>query len=494
MGVLSECRAAMVRLSALLLSMTLASSAAAQQLEPSEDRLHGKPETPPEPPIDSEEERAEPDYDGVDEPTTAGDVLIWVPRVILSPLYLVSEFIIRRPLGWAVTEAERTKLPTKVIDFFTFGEERKAGIVPTGLIDFGFQPSVGLYFFWNDFLADGNKLRARAATGGTDWLKLNLADRVSFWNEDHEIGARVEFEARPDNVFHGFGPSSSDIDARYKSTIIEGGPKYEAKLWRSSEFRAFLAVRDASFDGDIGCCGDFTVLRRVQDGAYPEPPGLRDGYTIAVSGVTAELDTRPRREPNELPEASDFEAGPGSGVKLQIRGEHATGLRDVPRVSDLQPSRYHWVKYGATLGGFADLTGDQRVVGLSLIADFADPLDEYGEIPFTEQVRLGGERPMRGFKEGRLVDRSALVAQLEYQWPIWVWADGALHYSVGNVFGEHLESFEAKLLRQSFGMGFRTVSSRDHVFEILLAFGSETFDDGAAIEHVRFVFGATSGF
>jgi hypothetical protein len=28
----------------------------------------------------------------------------------------------------------------------------------------------------------------------------------------------------------------------------------------------------------------------------------------------------------------------------------------------------------------------------------------------------------------------------------------------------------------------------------LLAFGSETFDDGGEIENVRFVFGATSGF
>jgi hypothetical protein len=351
-----------------------------------------------------------------------------------------------------------------------------------------------LYFFANDAFADGNKIRVHAATGGSDWWKLTVADRVEFWNEDHEIGVRGEYEVRPDHLFQGFGPSSSDVRARYKATHLAAGLTYDAQLWRSSEFRSFVAVRDVSFEGDVGCCDDFTVLRRVQDGAFPEPPGLRDGYTIAVQGVTAELDTRPRRLPNDLPEASDYVTPPGTGIRLQIRGEHATGLRDAPRLSSLEPSRYHWVKYGGTLGGFVDLTGQQRLLGLSLIADFADPLDENGEIPFSEQVTLGGERPMRGFLEGRLVDRSSAVAQLDYMWPIWVWLDGAMHYAVGNVFGEHLESFETKLLRQSFGLGLRSNGSRDHVFEILLAFGSKTFDEGGGIENVRFVLGATSGF
>ena len=35
---------------------------------------------------------------------------------------------------------------------FTFGPEGNLALVPTALIDLGFQPSVGLYFRWNDFL------------------------------------------------------------------------------------------------------------------------------------------------------------------------------------------------------------------------------------------------------------------------------------------------------------------------------------------------------
>jgi hypothetical protein len=62
------------------------------------------------------------------------------------------------------------------------------------------------------------------------------------------------------------------------------------------------------------------------------------------------------------------------------------------------------------------------------------------------------------------------------------------------VFGEHLEGFDTALLRQSFGLGFAANSQRDHNFEFLIAFGTETFDQGAAIDTVRFVIGATEGF
>ncbi|MGE3673838.1 MAG: hypothetical protein AB7K71_29475, partial [Polyangiaceae bacterium] len=125
---------------------------------------------------------------------------------------------------------------------------------------------------------------------------------------------------------------------------------------------------------------------------------------------------------------------------------------------------------------------------------FVDPLLKGSEIPFNEQVTLGGDRPMRGFLEGRLVDRSSAVLRFDYTWPVWVWLDGAIHYAVGNVFGEHLDGFEPGLLRQSAGVGLRAVGSRDHVFEMLQAFGTEPFDEGAEPESLRFVFGATSGF
>ncbi|HKU38809.1 MAG TPA: hypothetical protein VJR89_11700, partial [Polyangiales bacterium] len=70
---------------------------------------------------DTPEKREVPDYDGREEPTTAGDVLLWVPRLLLSPLYLVSEYVIRVPLGFLLTAAERAQVPAFLYDLFTFG-------------------------------------------------------------------------------------------------------------------------------------------------------------------------------------------------------------------------------------------------------------------------------------------------------------------------------------------------------------------------------------
>ena len=179
---------------------------------------------------------------------------------------------------------------------------------------------------------------------------------------------------------------------------------------------------------------------------------------------------------------------PGSGVRLAVRGEHDSAL------TLGRSDRPSWVKYGATVGGYVDASGQQRVVSLSVIADFADPLRAADAIPFTEQVGLGGDRPMRGFREGRLIDRSSLVAEVEYQWPVWVWLDGSLNYSVGNVFGRHLEGFDLELLRQSLGIGVRATGTRSNPFEVLVAMGTKPFRDGGGLDSVRFVVGASSGF
>jgi hypothetical protein len=231
----------------------------------------------------------------------------------------------------------------------------------------------------------------------------------------------------------------------------------------------------------------------LQSRRYPAPPGVAAGYSAFSSGLELTLDSRAPLPKSPEP-ASDWVAPPESGVRLQLRAEHASDLRAPRRREDGTSGRHHWLEYGVSAGAFLEMPREQRVLGLSVIADFADPLGARASIPFTEQVSLGGVRPMRGFLEGRLVDRSALVALAEYRWPVWVWVDGVLHYAVGNVFGPRLQGFRAALLRQSFGLGLRANSSRDHAFELLVAFGTRTFEDGGGVENVRVVLGATSGF
>ena len=426
-----------------------------------------------DPPIaDPDAERAVPDYDGRDEGTSAGDVLIWVPRIVLSPLWLISEYVVRKPIGFLIAGAEQAHLPETLFALFTFGPDNNAGIFPIAFIDFGFDPSVGLYFFWDDAFVDGHDLRLRVSTWGDDWLAASTSSR---WHVGHGRQLALEASAikRPDYVFYGIGPSTRDADvSRYGSTRFDLHGRFDIGLWRASRFAVSFGARSASFHrGNYG--DNRTLGEAVAEGLYPTPDGYEAGYTALYERMEVAVDSR------------EGAPAPGSGVRIEANAEHEGELRGSAGNS--------FVRWGGGIGGFYDLDDRRRVASVSVTAEFADPLTDRA-IPFTELATVGGEGSMRGFVPGRLRGRSAAVASLHYRWPIWVLLDGSIQLSVGNVFGEHLDGFEPDLLRFSGAIGVESVGSPDSSLELLFGVGSETFADGAQIETIRFAVGTNHGF
>jgi hypothetical protein len=464
---------------ALLAAVSLPSEALAQAEDPSkakESAKEAKPKSPPKPPANPRAEtpklRYPKDYDGREEPTTAGDVLIWIPRVVFFPAYVVTEYVIRRPLGAATAAAERGRWVQEIKDFFTWGPTNNIGIYPTALIDFGFRSSVGAYFFYDDLGVKGNHLRVHGATGGYDWWRLTIADRVDL-DERSYVKIRGEGWIRPDWAFFGVGPESLEQDrSRYVAKTLEGGASFFGGLDAPSAIDFYASVKHIRF-GEDTCCGDPTLHEKVRQGVLEPPPFLDSGYTAQRLGLKLALDSRRPR-----PSA-------GSGARADLAVEHSFNLED---------ARSRWIRYGATATGFVDITGHNRVLSLSLAALFADPLGER-DLPFTELVSLGGNNaPMRGYLQDRLLGRSAAVATLEYRYPIWAFFDGSIQVAAGNVFGEHLAGLDPELLRMSFTAGIRTSEERDYSFDLLVGSGTETFKQGAGIHDVRIVFGATQGF
>jgi len=426
-------------------------------------------------PLRSGDKRKTPDYDGRPEkPDDGENAGTWTLRVVFFPAYLVSEYLVRRPLGWATVQAERSNLVNALVDFFTFGPNREAMLVPTALIDFGFKPSVGFFLSWRDAFAEGNTLRLNAATWGSRWLRLSLTDRYRL-DDRSEIGVHLEGWRRPDWLFWGLGPlSDADADGRYQRTDLSAAVRFQLELPRTSLFTAYASVHAADFE-DRACCDDPSIGERVAEGFYPLPPGFSGGYQMVRHGFELALDTR-------LPRPAS-----GSGLRLVARAEQNA------RLGGEAPDQ--WLRYGAAAAGFLDLSGHDRVIGLYLAAAFADPVGKNaGEIPFTEQILLGGSAPLRGFLEGRLVDRSALIAKLEYTWPVWVLLDGSLSMEAGNVFDRYLSNFEPELARLSFTMGVRAHGRRDQPFEALVGLGTKPLQEGAEIDSFRVVFGANHGF
>jgi hypothetical protein len=473
-------------------------AASAGELDPRQDLAPG-------------DKREAQDYDGRPDETTAAEDALWIPRVIFFPAYLVTEYLVRVPLGALTIAIEENDVINEVLSFFTFGPNNNIGIIPTGFVDFGFRPSVGVFFFYDDFIAPGNDLRASFGFGGIRFWKLGLADRIPLETPVGTERARsyiqleADYLARADLLFWGIGPRTLDADqSGYSITTYGGGGRVHVEPWRGTFFEGWVTGRwnragagecadstvvvEPEADGDIlRGCDPPTLRRKLLDqrddilaGDVEVPPGYGRPYATVKSGVRVVLDSRPKRP------------APGTGIAFDASAEHASEIKE--------PAIGSWINYGATLAGFIDLTGKQRVLSLALTARFLNPIDDY-EVPFTEYigVKKNEDIPdaelMRGFRPGRLVGRSATAATLEYRWPIWAFLDGTMQAAVGNVWeNEHLEDFDPKLLRFSFIGGIRSPNHRDHSFNLLVGVGTETFDQGADPSSVRFLFGGTTGF
>ncbi len=424
-------------------------------------------------------DRAVPDYDGRGLHRSHGHPLLWIPRVLLSPVYFVSEYVVREPLAVAVPAAEHADVPREIYDFFTFGPKHEAGFLPVGFAEFNFNPSVGVYAFWNDAGFAGDDLHLHLEAWPADWVGGSLVERITF-DPAHALQLRVSGSRRPDHVFYGLGPTSlQSSQSRFGQQGLDVGATYEWRFWRSSRVQTSAGVRGAeTYDGSYG--SDPSLKQEAATGAFAVPAGFGTAYTDVYDRLTAIVDTR-------------APAGrPGSGLRIELDAEQGSEVQATPASG--------FLRYGATAAGYVDLNGRSRVLGLSVTTLFVDPLGSR-PVPFPELVYLGGDHPMAAYYSGRMVDRSAAAATASYAWPVAPWLDGRLEVATGNVFGTHLGSFDTRLLRLSAALGLSVAGLKDPItgvsdapIEFLVGVGTETFAQGAAFDSVRVMLGVPRTF
>jgi hypothetical protein len=416
--------------------------------------------------------RPRPNYDGRPEPgPRPEDVLVWIPRVIFAPLYFVLELVVRRPLEALASLVERERWYRVFL-----WEDQKAGLVPTAFVDFGLQPAVGLYFFWNDLGAPGHRISGHVATGGPDWVLSTLRDRVRLADPGRvELSVAAAGLLRPDRVYQGLGPLSRQDDrARFRRGLVEGAVELSIRPWRRSRVRLAAEISYNTFSADGYAIGsdDPSLEDAVEAGVLSLPPGF-DGYLAYRQRLVAAIDSR------EAPPA------PGHGVRASALVEQAFDLS--------RPLDRRWIRYGAALAGFVDV-GGERVFSLHVGAELVDPLGP-SRVPFTEQVRLGGE-PLRlpGFLREQLIGRSGVVATLRYRYPVWTYLDASMFVATGNVFDAHFRDFALDRLRLSFGLSVQSLDGDEGPsFHLTLAFGTSPFARGLDVQAVRFLFGGRTG-
>lgn len=446
--------------------------------------------TAPDPPLpEGNSPRPRPDYRGREEPPPFGQHLLSIPRIMLAPLYVASD-LVARPIAALAIVAEKYRWRFRLYDFFTFGANNQIGLFPTGLVDLGFRPSAGLYFFWRDIWRT-SELRAQFTTGGRRVWSADASWRLPLHRRAFTVTASVS--ERPDHVFHGFGGDTEPISLRFGARRLASRLEHAYAVSSELSVRTLIGHEWWAFDADA-YGGDNSLGAAIAAGRIAAPPALADGVVVLATGVGIDLDTRRGRLQTEPVVLDDYAHVSGSGFATSVYVLQHLGLRET-RASSMDERRLPaWLTYGAVFTGTLDVTGTQRRLDLELYATFADPLLDAGPVPFTHLVSLGGTRPLHGFGARRLVDRSAAVATLRYRWPIWTHLDGTLHVAAGNVFGAHLAGFELPALRLSFGIGMAAATASDHPFQLLLALGTEPLRDGARVESRRLTAGTTVHF
>lgn len=467
--------------------------------------------------IPMDERREVPDYDGREAaPPTAGERALWVPRVLLAPVWVVNEFVLRRPLEAIVLAAEQGEALEKIAYVLTFGTGGRVGLVPTALIDFGFRPSVGLYLWANDTPTEGDRLRVSGAYGGSDWWQFRLTERIAIGDAAGAGNQRFEYrhlmlefayEQRPDHLAYGLGAlrDPEPLAIAYEQKHLYGAGGLEWRFGELDGFELHIEGGRRRFEN-----GD----RRVERADI----GLRE---VGNSGSTLELLTRPDATGTPLTTFTDYRyvattvrvsldsrdndvTTPGDGARIELgtRLSHGTFVRPTERRlaeastlldDELAGDRFVIARPYVHAGLFWDVNDYRRVLSLVQTLEWAETLSGR-PVPWAELPSLGGGAPMRGFVPGRMRGRSTMTTTLAYQYPIWVSLDAFLFAGAGQAFGERFDGATPGGLAGNFGFGVRSATDRDAAFELLVGAGTTRLDsDRFGVESVRFLIGATRG-
>jgi hypothetical protein len=219
------------------------------------------------------------------------------------------------------------------------------------------------------------------------------------------------------------------------------------------------------------------ALREVALGAFADHV-LGDGLRLTAGADIVKPSTREGADKNypSIEQRFDTRALPGfvdEADFIVVRGGAAFDRTDSPGNPRSGPQHRvefaRWTSRGGAPSTFNSMTADLRqfipffndshVIALRGVALHTSPA-EGAEVPLYYQPVLGGGRALRGYREFRFRDRSAVLAQIEYRYFLFEGADGVVFYEAGTV-GRSLGDLGS--MKSDYGIGIR-FGTADGVF------------------------------
>ncbi len=383
-----------------------------------------------------------------------GRVLLWIPRLPFELVML--------PIRGIVYANDRYHVASTVTEIFTT-DDHKLALYPTALFETGFGLNAGIRGYLKDVLGAHEKLKARAAFGGSDlWLveagfdtghllgrRVSLAidgliaqhDRERFFgygnsDEQDAPGMALHPLARDTGVASRFRVRDARVSARLQVLL----PERMAIAFTSALVKKqFDATSPNNSDPDLA---DVYLVDAV--------PGLVQGTRYLYNELEVSFDTRRQASLWDAPGMRST-----GGLVLAYAGEQHS-LDGDPEL----------LRLGIDLQRFIRLTERPRTLQFRLWGEAVT--GERDEVPFSELPRLGGNTLLRGYAVDRFRDRVAVVAQASYTWAAATWLAPVLFVDVGRVYSG-LGALTYKDPRLGFGFALEAYNRRGMLARVELA-------------------------
>jgi len=358
------------------------------------------------------------------------EYVLWpVSRALKLPWWAISQAVAQ-----PVKLVERKNLLPKLQGYVYYFAQ--AGVYPVlnyesnaglaGGIGFNyrnlFSPGVGLKV--KSYYSTNTYRYARARFGGRHW-----------GGSPYGLTIETGWQAKTRERFYGIGPGSDVAD---QSNYGCRGPF-------ASITGHWQAVPELNTEA-------FISVQRVcpEDGRWVSYPYRRDDVAALF----------PDQDLLGLFERVDFaEYGAGMDYNWLTRpGSPLAGGSGSLRISYVNGSTANHTRIG-----FWKIAGEyrqylnlfrERVICLRVLAEKTDP-DEGTRVPFYRLANLGGSSSLRGYNNGRFVDRDMIGFTFEYRWPLWRKLDAFIFTDQARVFHDLVNDFEFSDFRSSYGGGIR---------------------------------------
>jgi hypothetical protein len=391
--------------------------------------------------------------------TNPDDVGLFVPRVVLFPVRLVTQGVFF-PIRHGLRYVQRHALVERVVDIL-YNDERTAAIVPTFQFISAYGPTIGAKAFHENLAGHGEKGELSAQGGGL----FNLAAEAAF-SADRVNGSRlyvsslVRWDSRPRLLFEGIGDQLPEYEGGGR--ILD--PREASYRTRFSQDRLLLA-QGAGYTigqpGNLVKIGGAAIFNRRTFGPNTTEEtsieqvydtsklvGFREGATTLELDATLTIDTR------------DSEGQTSSGMFVDAFAGGVVPLQ-----------RYSYGHYGFEATGYIDLYRQTRVLVVRGGIEAVEGGDD--DIPFAALPRLGGPTRLRGYRLDRFRDEKSALATVEYQYPNHEMIGGALFVDAGHVGKDYGKLVDLPNWRLGVGAGVRVRSKEHSLFSLDFAYGND---------------------